>query len=90
MEKKTLTEAQIENIKMRSTIELKPCPFCGEMPKIENTKVEETVDCRPRSYRSVGIWCRKCWFGLCANVVNEDDIDTVLEEKIKHWNTRSQ
>ena len=74
---------------MEKSFDLKPCPFCGEIPKIESRKVEERVDCRSKSYTSVGVWCCKCWFGLCSSVVDEKNIEKVLMEKIKHWNTRA-
>lgn len=68
---------------MKNNIKLKPCPFCGGKPEIENKKMEGII-----SYRSVGVWCRKCWFGLCTSVIDEKNVEMVLKNNIKHWNTR--
>lgn len=43
MGKKSLTEAQLETIVMRSKMELKPCPFCGNEAKLKiNTEMGGT------------------------------------------------
>lgn len=68
---------------------LKPCPFCGWMPKIEETVDEEDFhlyyyavvcpECGCRTYPTDGVW-RKC-----HATPDEDDYNEVVEL----WNRRT-
>lgn len=82
---------------MENNYELIPCPFCGKIPRIEKRKVEERVDCRLRSYTSVGVRCSTCGFELCNAVYSKstiektnEEIERVLIKNIHRWNTRAK
>ena len=59
---------------------LKPCPFCGELPEIDQG--EYTYKVKDRIYWAVG-----CMNDDCEVDVETDNFDT-KEEAIKVWNTR--
>lgn len=77
---------------MSEGIELKPCPFCGNMPK---TKVKVTLNTAEfYHYIETKIFCPKCNIEYVSdgNDVTECDIETLLRiinDLIKAWNRRA-
>ena len=53
--------------------ELKPCPFCGEKPKVCKYGIE---------------WCIECHSDTCW-IVPETGLCESLEEAIQKWNRRA-
>ena len=53
--------------------ELKPCPFCGEIPKHYQYGIEWCVECHSS----------KCW------IVPETGLCSSKEEATEKWNTRT-
>lgn len=59
--------------------EFKPCPFCGEKPKVEITNC---------SARTVRVYCGNI---KCSMTIVEICIDgTNVGEAMKYWNTRAE
>lgn len=66
-----------------TTSELKPCPFCGGFPKLEDHRLLWSVECQV---------CSACVLGERAPEPHGDDpVDWAYFEKsaVKAWNTRT-
>lgn len=70
--------------------ELKPCPFCGSLPKTEMRVVQKGGS---EDHVSFSIHCTKC--GIVKTVklkivayANFMDAETAMEEVIEAWNQR--
>ena len=76
--------------------ELKPCPFCGELPHIEKRPLWQTYrDGHTRGYYGCyeyDIHCEKC--GCRVNLGGNDTVyrshDEAKENAIEAWNRRAE
>lgn len=62
---------------MEQKVELKPCPWCGETPKVLRLNFTDSIE--------YGVAClnMSCSIKPCSGC-----FDTTEEEAIEHWNTR--
>ena len=62
---------------MEQKNELKPCPWCGETPKVLRLNFTDSIE--------YGVAClnMSCSIKPCSGC-----FDTTEEEAIEHWNTR--
>ncbi len=60
------------------TENIKPCPFCGELPGISQDEY---------TYKDGIFWTVECMSGDCRVYVKTDNLDT-KEKAIEAWNVR--
>ena len=78
--------------------ELKPCPFCGETPVIEHSRLNESRFTPNEYYYTVKIMCPRCNIGTKDTITSfqingignlyllQDGVSTAA----KIWNTRAE
>lgn len=79
----------ITNMMKNGTYEIKPCPFCGGQPEIEDRKTFERLD-RDGNGACITIECNNCSLDLYDHTHDEHDYYVRAFLVVEKWNRRAK